>query len=298
MKQTKKPKSDLRFIKVFGERNTGTRAIIGMLRATNHIRLRAIGSKGVGELSKGLNIGELEDKIKNRFRANWHSAYSSSVGDLRFHQVPPTHVWKHSAPYWDETYKSENGHVIFVTRNPYSWLISTAKRPYHIKGPRPGSLNEFINRPWICEMRDNIGPLIASPLELWNRKTKAYIEFEKQAKMHEVPTCFLKFEDFIENPETVLKQALEGFDIDTNGIAAIGTSTKKDGRNLDEIGDYYRNEGWKEWLTSVDVSEINEIVDWEIADKFGYKKLSPDKFPEKLSAVGLAKMKAALSKDL
>lgn len=267
--------STAKFIKVFGERNTGTRALITMLRALSDIRLRPDDGPAPFNLVK---YSGLRAQIEKHFDNQWQRIYSDAVLDLEYLEAPPTAMWKHCAPTWDEAYAEANAHVIFCVRNPYSWIISLDKTPYHKRGPRSDDLETFVERPWLTLPREKITPLLSSPLELWNIKNAAYLEFEAAAS---IPTETLKFEDFVKDSETELSRVLKAFDISVEDVQSLDHSTK-DGRKIDDIRTYYGTESWKKCLTENLVRSINFRLDWTVAARLGYAQLDPLDFPKSL----------------
>jgi len=278
------------FIKIFGERNTGTRALIQMLRALPDVQLRPLGERGPSNLPE---YAALRKQIRRSFDREWARIYEDGVRDLEHLATTPTKLWKHAAPVWDTEFARTNAHVIFCVRNPYSWLISLAKRPYHRRGPRSNTLLEFVERPWLTVQREYLPPLLSSPLELWNGKNRAYRRFAEAAN---VPTATLYFEDFVADAECELGRILTGFDIPSTALQALDISTK-DNRNIDEIRTFYQSESWRKWLTADVVQAINDRIDWEVAAALGYAKLDPQEFPYRLSQSITAEITAKIAPE-
>lgn len=109
-----------KFVKVFGERNTGTRALIRMLSAQLEIRMRPEGEASAINLP--INTG-LRSEIDANFNGKWRSIYHDALKDDEQALACPTRAWKHSSPVWDEAFVEKQAHVIFCVRNPYSWAL-------------------------------------------------------------------------------------------------------------------------------------------------------------------------------
>lgn len=263
-----------KFVKVFGERNTGTRAMIRMLRSHPDIRTRADHRP---DSNDHLSNSEFRSFIDRKYRGKWRKIYLDALLDNQKILECPTRAWKHTLPVWDEAYDRSGAHVIFCVRNPYSWAVSLSKKPYHQQGPRTNGLEAILAQPWLTLARENMPPLLRSPLELWNGKVQAYREFAKSAV---VPTFFIRFEDFVSDPENTLRLALKSFDVEPSRIPAMQTSTKSKWRTLAEISEYYRSEVWKAALSSSSVEAINSAVNWELASEFGYRRLDPKDFAQ------------------
>lgn len=269
-------------IKIFGERNTGTRALADMLRPADFVTLR------LTDQTTALGNGEwtqLRTAIQDAYYHDWRKMYNDALRDNQNHICNPLAMWKHAAPEWNEDYVTEHVHVIFMVRNPYSWLVSTAKKPYHMKGPKTADFQEFLSRPWMTEQRDNTKILLKSVTELWNRKVQAYIDFATEARMHDVYPRFIQFEDFVANPMGEVQSALATFQVPSTGVVALARSTKERHTDFEDIQAFYAQEAWKEYLTDENISLINGQIDWGLARTFGYSQLDPTTFPEVLPAM-------------
>ena len=261
-----------RFIKVFGERNTGTRALLRMLGMQPEVSLRPVGAQAV------LNLAEnrvLREQIDLMFSGRIRRQYRDAVLDMEHAGECPTLAWKHAAPDWDAAFVAKQAHVVFCVRNPYSWVISLAKHPYHKHDRRLNSLEAFVGMPWLTMRRDNLGPILASPLALWNRKNAAYLAFMQAA---EVPTGTMSFEGFVATPVVEVKRIPGQFAIPSNDVRAVEVSTK-DNRSAAEISERYVREAWRDSLNADLVRSINAKINWEVAEAFGYKRLNPEDFP-------------------
>lgn len=57
---------------------------------------------------------------------------------------------------------------IAVAKNPYAWLLSMYRRPYHAKNNSYPDLLEFITNPWETMGRENHNVAFKDPVEMWN----------------------------------------------------------------------------------------------------------------------------------
>ncbi len=265
------------FIRVFGERNTGTRALLLMLEAQKTVITRQVAVRKIYDRPE--NAG-LRAQISQSFDLPWRRIYSDAIRDMEHTDLCPTQMWKHTAIRWDTVFAAKKAHVVFAVRNPYSWFISLAKNPYHIFGLRPETLAAFATQPWMTQLRDNLAPVLPSPMALWQQKNTAYQAFQARA---EVPVTVIRFEDFVADTVGEITRVLDGFGVAHENIRDIAGSTKEDGQSLQEITAFYAREGWKSRLTSGLVQIINEQIDWDLAAKYGYTPLSPVDFPDRLS---------------
>lgn len=261
------------FVKVFGERNTGTRALIRMLGAQDSVTLRPEGVPAALNLAgnRGLR-GQIDTMFTGKLRRQYHDA----VLDMEHEGACPTLDWKHAAPRWGKGFVEHRAHVVFCVRDPYSWVISLAKHPYH-RHEKVRNLAEFIERPWLTMRRDNLAPILVSPLELWNQKGRAYLRFRRGA---EVPVEEIKFETFVEAPVQEVERVLNAFAIPFEVVREVAVSTKDAKTSYAEIAAEYRHCAWRRELTHDVVLAINERLDWDVADSFGYTRLHPEDFPK------------------
>ena len=257
-----------RKVKVFGERNTGTRAVLKMLRNL----------KGVSVGFPHANQPDLEallEKVENTCSGFALELYRDALEDERRRRLEAVNAWKHAAPVMDDSYAAWDASTLFLVRDPYSWIVSFTNRPYHTRAPKLESPEEFLCRPWMTLQRDNTAPVLNSPMCLWNEKLRAYRAFADQGA---IPSTVLHFEDFVLDPVGALGRSLQTFGIDHAALAEVETATKTGGMERAERLAYYTDQRWKAKLTIKAATLVNELVDWEIARHFGYQKRDPDEF--------------------
>jgi len=271
-------KKKLNYIKVFGERNTGTRVLLRMLEQQAHVLTYPVDAIDGPDIFHSPKYDPLREQIAKSFDGPWHRLYRDVIRDMETIGNCPTRGWKHAAAVWNEAYNVQQAHVVFCVRNPYSWLLSLMKHSYHIVGPRPATVEEFVVRPWLTLEREEMERLVISPMELWNIKLRSYESFSAQAV--QIPPQVIRLEDFVADAEGVVRGVLDGFGIPVSRMQKLAVSTKKDARTAAEISAYYAREGWRENLTSGVVETLNSQIDWEIAARHEYTWLDPQDFPE------------------
>jgi len=257
-------------IKVFGERNTGTRAILQMIRAMPNL------TTVVPDLKKPPKIKEMQRRIKDRFRDKWLDEYMEAFSFENRNRVGGVAAWTHAAPYFDQSYAKAGANVVFVTKNPYSWMVSLYKHPHHAKGISCEVLEQFVDYPWLTLPKDRVEMVLNSPMCLWNKKLRAYADFQD---ICDIPVYQFSFESFVRLPVKTMTAALDSFGIDSTGLAAIPIAAKRKILMADELPDYYNKEQWRQGLTRQSVALINQHTDWQVAKRFGYEKLDPKQFP-------------------
>ena len=263
-------------IKVFGERNTATRAVIRMIDGADGVR----GAGHPGVASEDLaGFKDLEQRLDVSKGGAWKKVYREAIRDLREERLGVVGAWKHTAPEYGPDFSRFDVRVLFMVRNPYSWAVSLHRRPYHFFGHRIEDFDAFLRFPWMTMGRDRVDKILDSPIDLWTRKLQSYQSFEKAAQAAGTDCETLRFEDFVSDPEVSLGHVLSrlvGFDVTVRELAE---PTKPDGLGAEARRVYYDQEGWKQGLTASSVAYINERVDWELAARYGYERLTPDDFP-------------------
>ncbi|WP_461304087.1 hypothetical protein [Aureisphaera sp.] len=251
-------KRTIKKLKIYGERNTGTNYFtklvaknIDVLMVSGNTPKMKIGSF---TLPTGSNV------FQNLY---FGTVWKSNLG------------WKHSTVLTSKLLREKDidsiGFVT-ITKNPYSFLLSLYKRPYHYKGDREVTFTEFLKNPWVVQGRDNhVARSYENPIMLWNAKNKSYLDLKKQLPEQ---TFNLTYETIIEDPEKVLKdlQLLWELPGKTN-FENHNTSTKESNKSFDYYKDYYLNEQWREKLTEEDISIINRFLDPQVVKFFGYSLL-------------------------
>ena len=264
-------------IKVFGERNTGTRAAIQMIDAASGVG--GAGHPGVPQ-RKLRGFVEQEAALDGVFKDAWKKVYREAIRDQKSAAAGPVGVWKHAAPFYHSDFKRFDVRVLFLVRNPYSWALSLHRRPYHNMGARRADFAEFLGVPWMTLGRDQVDKILPSPMDLWSLKLSAYRQFARDARRDGMPSAVMTFEDFTHDPVGALTEAAEVVSGKVVAFTPVAGSTKKDGVKASERRDYYANELWRADLTAQSVALINERVNWDIAQHFGYARLDPSDFPD------------------
>lgn len=271
----------LKQIKVFGERNTGTRAVIRMIDAA--AGLRGAGHPGVS--AKDLEpYRQMAEQLEEIMPGAWKKVYREAVRDVQDDAMGPVGAWKHAAPIYGSGFLEFDIRVLFMVRNPYSWALSLFKRPYHYLGQRRDEFEEFLVFPWLTMGRDRVDKILGSPMDLWTLKLEAYQFFEERAREAGTPCATLKFEDFVNDPVSSLGGALGQLVEEPVVVEELTVPTKKNGLKAAERRAYYANEEWRSGLTASAVSIMNNWIDWRIAEKYGYPRLDPADFPDSMAS--------------
>lgn len=248
------PTANLR-VKVYGERNSGTNYLSQLMARNFDVRVMP----GVTPRRWLKQYGTGED-AKDRF---FSEQYARNLG------------WKHAMAPTRRQLESlgvPTSQLVFVTvtKNPYSWLLSLFKRPYHATR-RATTFGELINSPWEPLGRENCVGEFQTPMELWNCKNRSYVSLY-EANLRAIN---LRYEDILIDPLAVLQRLHEAASLPLKGTEFVNvtTSTKDARKDFQYYQDYYLNERWRERLAAADVETINQHLDRRLVRYFSYELL-------------------------
>src|SRR5262249_16056947 len=262
-----------RRLKIFGERNTGTNALAELIKR---------------------NIGEiLCPGVAHEVVADWPERSGSIAGfdepyrlflhhamiDDIFSSMPAECAFKHAAPEFSCRFIEQEVGVIFLVKNPHSWLVSMFRRPHGMLLPKLDDFSLFLRRPWLTLARDNLPRVLASPIEMWNRKVAAYCRFGSAAARHGLPFCVLRFEDFVQDQLAALRMIRTVFGFPGELAVPIVNSTKEPRLDMHYYRMYYSTEAWRGIFSPADLAFCLAAIDWHLAATFAYSKIEPNTVP-------------------
>jgi Sulfotransferase domain len=247
-----------REVKIYGERNAGTNYIIKLLEENlEATMLPGVVPRTVGRAQRLLPGKEwLRDLYFSR----------------SFHQ---NFGWKHALVVPHRLVavgaKERNVGFITITKNPYSWLLSMHRRPYHYASIRKTSFEDFLQTSWPTVRREHAASF-ANPVYLWNQKNGAYQELAKV-----LPTLSIRYEDVLADPEAVVQSAATFLGVKRKGgeMRNVLESTKENdsGKDFSYYQSYYLQERWRDSLTERSIGLINQHLDRSLMQYFGYRLL-------------------------
>lgn len=248
-----------KYIKIYGERNTGTNYLSKLI-------------------AHNLHLQELPGSAPSYIRRVEACTFSNELlRDLYFKYTFSRNLgWKHCCiPPIDKYLRIpmvNEKMVAFVslTKNPYSWLLSLYKRPYHQKLSSSSSFEKFLTTPWQIVGREGVTDYVSSPIDLWNIKNASYI------KMGRLGGLNFTSEHLLEHPDMVIDQLAEQFGVrlKEEKFKDHKESTKEIGKDSNFYRDYYLKEKWKSEISTDAISLINSSIDKELMSIFGYSVLS------------------------
>lgn len=171
--------------------------------------------------------------------------------------------WKHRvAPVEEELTKKMKDDVVFLclVKNPYSWLLSMHKRPYHHESLRGLSFLDFVKYSY----GDYRNPTI-----MWNVKNDSYLKLKEFVRNHEI----VKYEDILKDPNKFLDELSEKYDIEKPAFYKNINNllTNKHGIKHQKFHkEYYLHERWRMKLRHEHVELINKFLDKDLMEKLNY----------------------------
>ena len=201
----------------------------------------------------------------------------NQLRDIYFAATFPRNLgWKHSRVRDPQELKSlsllKAHDVIFltITKNPYSWLLSLYKRPYHQLYREELTFEEFLQAPWATMQRDNIPGPLPSPSHLWNVKNQSYLGLDGLSRMN------LTAESILLDPEAVIESISREFQIPrkTSDFKNFDESTKYEDKTSEYYQKYYINECWRSDVSDEAKQIINPVLDEKIMTYFSYSYLT------------------------
>ena len=252
-------------VKVYGERNTGTQ----MMR-------QILAGNCVGDLWPG-TVAELGamDRVTAAARDDRPEAdrlliREAVIDDIFADAFERTLGWKHGIPDMDRLTAAATGtHFVVTVKNPYAWVVSMARRPHHnvLTGNRH-SIEAFLDSPWITCGRDNAPRHLASVIDLWTLKYRAWLALEARW-----PVTVVRYEDLLLQ-DTTLAFLANRLDPGAQRPWQLPTEVPNNPNDLAFYRDYYSRERWREALPARCIDLIGSRLDHELMDRLGYPVLS------------------------
>jgi len=249
-------------IKMYGERNTGTNYLARLI-------------------DRNLVVRQLRGTAPQWPRWTlWARINRERLNDLFFQVTFARNLgWKHSlAPTLSDLQRfsitKQTGFVALV-KNPYSWLLSLYRRPYHLcPSIADMSFESFVSNKFRLRDRDGLGQRALTPVEIWNRKNRSYCQLNGLSGM------LLKFEELLANPDSFIIALSDWCRLPMRAarVRGVHDSTKESNKDYAWYVDYYLNERWRENLSHEAVRAINQSVDASLMRELGYELMTNNIF--------------------
>ncbi len=239
-------------IKLYAERNTGSRYLLKLFAKNFDAKL-------VRSTVPNNILWYRREYTKNLY---FWLTYGTNLG------------WKHAyvRTDWMSPSRVRDTGFVTLTKNPYSFLLSLYKRPYHLKDDKPRNLMEFLQRDWRLQHRDNMDVhRLDNPVALWNLKNKSYIELAEKFP-HQVYN--MTYEHLLSDYRGELDAIKDKLELSTRGsYGNISESTKEDAKSNTYYQDYYLKEEWRGELSPEHIEFINRHLDKDVMAFFQYEYL-------------------------
>ncbi|MCC6456099.1 MAG: hypothetical protein IT328_14185 [Caldilineaceae bacterium] len=240
-----------RKIKIYGERNSGTRYL------TKLIELNLDAELLPGSVPRTIRLlGGHYEGIRDLY---FWATYRQNLG------------WKHAmAPTPAQVKALHMDGVLFITltKNPYAWLLSMYRRPYHQRQSED-SFAAFLQSKWPTVARENYAQAFPNPLVMWNEKNRSYLSLNQGACVRN-----LRYEDLLRNPEAIVAGIASEYSIPKKqpNFVNVTQSTKPEpGKQFEDYQTYYLEERWRSKLDPDLLALINPQLDREVVTRFGYE---------------------------
>ena len=245
-------------LKVYGERNSGTNYLTQLLWHNFQVEILP---GVVPALVMGLqNMLPGQELVRDvyfalSFRANL--------------------VWKHSFVHVERLKRtlgaSSDVGFVTITKNPYAWMLSLYKRPYHRHGKEKPDFETFLQTPWKTVGRENASKTYPNPAALWNLKNESYMALKQ-----EFPTVNVSYEALLSHPGEGLTFIKDHFSLNPKHkeFKNLNQSTKDPQKTFMDYQDYYLQGKWKDQLSAQSIELINANLNWGVMEYFGYKRLN------------------------
>ena len=248
--------TDFGSIKIYGERHTGTNYLAALVaRNIDAQLLPGVAPRLLRAATRVLRLGE------------WPlDSYSAATRGRNL-------GWKHRdlSDVGTELPARPDVLAVILVKNPYSWLVSLHRRPYHTSesSMKVGevAMARFASTPWKTVSRESGPDEYASPVDMWNVKTAASLAAANLGN-----AVLVKFEDLISEPEAVVDR-LAAATGNTREAAFVNltTSTKDKDVSSEEIQNYYAQELWRADLDEQSLVVINERLSKKVLTSAGYE---------------------------
>lgn len=249
-------------VKVFGERNTSTNALTSLIRKNSRSRVAP-------STANDLDPGFLK-KIRFAQKLGVPGGIREWMTDRVFVGRDPLSAWKHTATNFDDVAPFAQSHVVFCVRHPASWILGLYKRPYHVHGRVVSDLTEFLEKRWKTVGRERLDGRKVGAIELYNRKMRAYSEFQQRLISTGISHSVVRHEDFAVDQQSVF-ETLKPYLVDPETeFSPLDASTKDQEKSRDYYRDYYGCQKWRNEIDADSMQRINAEIEWQLLADLSY----------------------------
>lgn len=149
-----------KLIKIYGERNTNTNYLSKLIKL--NLSVQEVAGTVPPTVMKLQNILPGNELVRDIY---FYLTFGSNLG-WKHTRVKPLEILKKYSMV-----KRGLG-LVTITKNPYSWLMSLYRRPYHQYYHEKPDFETFLQLPWTATGRDNTERVLKNPIE--NMEYKKY----------------------------------------------------------------------------------------------------------------------------
>lgn len=259
---------DIRQVKVFGERNTGTNWVEKVISTGTNAKIVS----HAGILKR--NVTDADRAYIASFAPPLRVAAREKVNDHIFlTEAAALFGWKHGAVQHGrlaaEPGFSTTGFIL-LTKHPVWFLSSLHRRPYHALTEVPAEFSEFVATPWRTLARDYVREVeLPSPALLWNHKVRSYLEFAERTEN----ALVVRYEDILADYEAFLVKVREKFGLAEGGTAGkrVDASSKRDDLSFGDYQKKYLGAKPSETFDAATLGRIEAQLEGGVMAALGYR---------------------------
>lgn len=263
----------LKYVKVFGERNTGTHFLNAFLRCNTDLEVLEHGANS-RPTERATAILRCHRLARNSEETRY--ILERMIDAERIAEYSLTFGWKHAAVNLKRLQLSplfEDTQFIFLVRNPWRFLCSLHRNPYHLI-PRPQSdFLSFLMSPFVATERDGFEDcFVASPVDFWNRKVGSYLEVVDQ----QCSCLLVRYEDLVLQPAKILAKlsAVCNISAELTIPERVSPSWKQGQHSYAEYQEEVITYDPREQLGETVFRVINERLNPELIERTGYASMA------------------------
>lgn len=255
--------SRISFIKVFGERNTGTNFLQELIKQNTDLSVLEHGNNKIPKnrldlLCKSFPYWQKQSPMLRRL------ILDRLIDQQRKDEYCLNFGWKHSlvdinhlkiSPRFNETL------FLFLVRNPWRFVSALHSRPYNLNPAITVNMYDFVDSSFLANERDCLPcNFVQSPVDFWNLKIESYFN----AKNVVCNSLICYYEKVVESPGFFLKTLSKYCNVSEN-LSVPVKSTKGDKKTF---YDYQRETAMYDPL-----GELGETIYFKILGKLNKETL-------------------------
>lgn len=260
----------MKFVKVFGERNTGTNFLNQLLRLNTSLKVLGHGGNQscVVKTESICKASNVVSPLAKKF------IFERMIDAERSKEFMENYGWKHAAVSWPKLKASEKyDETLFVCiiRNPWRFLTALHRRPYSLLPPPSGDFSSFLRSPLVANVRDGLDDaFLIDPVELWNQKVNSYHLLKRQSSQN---VLVVYYEEIVEDIEVFMNMLGELCGLEFGSLVIPMKSTKGETKNFSDYRLEVQNYNPLDAMSKADADYICTRVDKNLIDQSPYLSL-------------------------